>query len=249
MRILLITFLVMSAISASAQTPSVRQSFERGTRLAQSGQYETAITSYRQSLLFSKVEKPGDEFLAKLHYNIGVCLYQLKDKAAAVEEFTEAVKLSRRKYQKAFYALGMAQSELKNLNEAENALRAAIKIKKADGEAWFDLALVYLKAENYQAAKAAFENAVKYNSVATADAHNNIGVILALSEDFSAAEREFGNALKESSGSSVEARNNLLFCQLYRRNRRQSSLARLVFSGIQPGRVSSHNNTQRYIEE
>lgn len=244
MRILLITLLVMSAISASAQTPLVRQSFESGTRLAQSGQYETAITSYRQSLLFSKVEKPGDEFLAKLHYNIGVCLYQLRDKAAAVEEFTEAVKLSRRKYHKTFYALGIAQSELKNLVEAENAFRAAIKLKKADGEAWFDLAFVYLKAENYQAAKDAFENAVKYNSVAIADAHNNIGVIFALREDFAAAEREFGNALKESAGSSVEARNNLLFCQSYRRNHSQNMLAKLVFSGFQPDGISPHNKSQ-----
>ncbi len=244
MRILLVTFLVISAISASAQNILVRQSFETGTHLAQSGQYETAIKHYRQALLFSEVEKPGDEFLAKLHYNIGVCLYQLKDNIAAVEEFTEAVKLSRRKYQKAFYALGMAQSEMKNLVEAENAFRAAIKLKKADGEAWFDLAFVYLKAGNYQASKDAFENAVKYNSVAKAYAHNNIGVIHALSEDFAAAEREFSKVLNESAGSSVEARNNLLFCQMYRRNRRQNLLAKLVYSGFQPGGISRQNDSQ-----
>ncbi len=244
MRILLITFLVISTISASAQTILVRQSFETGTHLAQSGQYETALKNYRQALLLSEVEKPGDEFLAKIHHNIGVCLYQLKNKAAAVEEFTEAVKLSRRSYQKAFYALGIAQSELKNLNKAENAFRAAIKLKKADGEAWFDLALVYLKAANYQSAQNAFENAVKYNSVATADAHNNVGVIFALSEDFVAAEREFSNALKESAGNSIEARNNLLFCHMFRRNHSRNLLAKLAFSRFQPGGISLNNSSQ-----
>ncbi len=231
MRVLSIILFVGLAISASAQTsPLVRQSFEKGTRLARAGQYETALESYRQSLLLAEAEKKDDDFLAKIHYNIGVCLYQLQGKAAAVREFTEAVKLSRREYQKAFYALGIAQKELKSWRKSESAFRDALKLKESDGETWFDLAFIYLGEENYESAENAFQNAVKYKSVSHADAHNNLGVIFALREDFSAAETEFKIALKESAGNSIEARNNLLFCKAYRQNQNSKLLSKLVFS-------------------
>lgn len=230
MRVLTIVFLALLTISASAQTsPLVRQPFEKGTRLAQEGEYETALENYRKSLLFAETENSDDNLKAKIHYNIGVCLYQLKDNSAAARELTEAVKLSRRNYQKAFYALGMAQKELKNWQKAESSFRDALRLEKSDGEAWFDLAMIYLEEENYESATKAFQNAVKYDSASRADAHNNIGVISALKADFPAAEREFKTALKESAGKSIEARNNLLFCKEYQRNQNSNLTAKLTF--------------------
>jgi Flp pilus assembly protein TadD len=232
MRVLSIVFLALLTISAAAQTTTslVRQSFEKGTRLARAGEYETALESYRQSLFFAETQQLDTGFLAKIHYNIGVCLYQLKDNRAAVREFNEAVKLSRGEYQKAFYALGMAHAEMKNHRAAENAFLDALKLEKSDAEAWFDLAMVYLESENYDAASQAFQNAVKFCSANRADALNNIGVILALRGDFRAAETEFQLALKESAGNSIEARDNLLFCKAYRRNQNSNLRAKLVFS-------------------
>ncbi|MDQ3181907.1 MAG: tetratricopeptide repeat protein, partial [Acidobacteriota bacterium] len=230
MRILSIIFSVALAMSVSAQTPLVQQAFDEGTQKAQAGNYENAIENYRKAFILSKSEKTNDDFLARIHLNIGVCLYQLKRNGEAVEELTEAVKLSRRNYQKAFYALGMAHGAMKNWQAAETAFRAAVKLKKDDGEAWFDLALVYLETKDFDAAEKAFHNAVKYKSVNYADAHNNLGVIYALKNDFSAAEKEFKTALIESNGKSREAICNLQFCKLYKQNFSRNLLAKLEFS-------------------
>jgi Flp pilus assembly protein TadD len=218
------------AFAVSAQTPLTIRAFEKGTQAAQAREFETAIDKYRQAILFSKTEKISDDLLARIHFNFGVCLFNLSRITEAAEEFTEAIKLSQRTYRKAFYALGMAQSELKNWQASETAFREAVKLKKDDGEAWFDLGLVLLERENYSAAETAFQKAIKFESLGSADAHNNLGVIFALKTDFPAAETEFKAALMESNGKSFEARNNLEFCKLYRRDFHQNLLAALKFS-------------------
>jgi Flp pilus assembly protein TadD len=230
MRILSLFLTVVFAVSVSAQTPLVNQIFDEGTQAARVGNYENAIENYRRAILLAEVETVTDNFLAKIHFNIGVCLYNLKQTTEAAEEFTEAIKLSRRSYQKAFYALGMAQSDLKNWREAADAFREAINLKKKDGEAWFDLGLVLLEEKDFESAEKAFRNAIKFKSIGAADAHNNLGVILALRTDFPSAESEFKTALIESNGKSVEASNNLRFCKLYKRSFNQNLLAKLEFT-------------------
>jgi len=232
MRLSFIVFVVVLAFafSVSAQTTLTVRAFEKGTQAAQAKEYKTAIEKYRQAILLSDAEETGDDFLARIHFNIGVCLFKLKQTTEAAEEFTEAIKLSKRNYQKAFYALGMAQSELKNWQASEKAFREAVRLKKDDGEAWFDLGLVLLERENYNAAETAFQKAIKFESVGAVDAHNNLGVIFALKADFPAAETEFKTALTKSNGKSIEARNNLEFCKLHKRDFNQNLLATLKFS-------------------
>jgi Flp pilus assembly protein TadD len=155
----------------------------------------------------------------------------LKQAEKASAEFKEAIKLSGRTYQKAFYALAMAEKDLGNLKKAENAFRDALKIEKTDGEAWFDLALVYLQKQDFDTATSAFENAIKFKSIASADAHNNLGVIFALRHDFDSAEKEFETALMISSGKLNVARSNLQFCRFYRqKNQVKDFIANLEFS-------------------
>lgn len=230
MRILSLFLTVIFAVSVSAQTPLVSQIFDEGTRMARAGNYENAIVNYRRAILLAETETARDDFLAKIHFNIGVCLYNLKQTAEAAEEFTEAIKLSRRSYQKAFYALGMAQSDLKNWRKAADAFREAINLKKKDGEAWFDLGLVLLEEKDFESAEKAFRNAIKFKSIGAADAHNNLGVIYALKKDFPIAESEFKTALIKSNGKSVEASDNLRFCKLYKRSYNQNLLAKLEFT-------------------
>jgi len=216
--------------SVSAQTTLTVRHFEKGTRAAQAKQFEAAIKDYRRAILLSETEKTSDDSLARIHFNLGVCFFNLRRTTEAAAEFTEAIKLSRRAYQKAFYALGMAESELKNWRAAETAFREAVRLKKADGEAWFDLGLVLLEREDYDAAETAFQKAIKFESVGATDARNNLGVIFALKGNFPAAVTEFKTALIESNGESIEARNNLEFCKLYKRNFNQNLLAILKFS-------------------
>ena len=222
--------LVVFAFSVAAQTPLAKQSFEKATIKAQNAQYEAAIEDYRTAIFQAQFETANDDFRAVIHFNIGVCYYQLKNSDKAVEEFTEAIKLSRRNYQKAFYALGMAHGDLKNWRKAATSFHRAVALKPDDGEAWFDLAMVTLEEKDYAAAEKAFQKAIKYKSVSFADAHNNLGVISALKGDFAAAENDFENALIGSNGKSSEARNNLQFCKTYKQNYNRDLLAKLEFS-------------------
>ncbi|HLM03102.1 MAG TPA: tetratricopeptide repeat protein [Pyrinomonadaceae bacterium] len=218
MRKLSFLFIIVFALVANVAAQSVKQSFEEGARAANNAEYERALENFRKAILYTENEKTGDDFRARIHFNAGVCLFHLKQNAAAVEQFERAIALSRRSYQRAFYALGMAQSELKNRREAETAFRRAIRLKKDDGEAWFDLGLVLLERKDYAAAGKAFQNSIRYKTVAASDAHNNIGVIHAIKGDFAAAEKAFETALAESKGASEVARNNLRFCKLYQQN-------------------------------
>jgi len=230
MRILSFIFIMVFALSVSAQT--AKQAFDEGTQSAQAANYEKALENYRKAIRLSENESIGGEFLARIRFNTGVCLYHLKQNEEAVKEFNAAIVLSGGSYQKAFYALGMAETEMKNWRKAIDALRKAVRLKRADGEAWFDLGLALVEEKNFAAAREAFQNSIRYKTVADADAHNNLGVIMALSGDFPSAEKEFETALAKSRGKSVEAQNNLQFCKLYKQNSGKDLLTKLEFSKV-----------------
>jgi Flp pilus assembly protein TadD len=229
MRILFFIFLVFT-FSTVAQTLAIQKTFDDGIENARLGKFEQASANFQKILLLTEIEKPSNEFLARVHFNLGICFYHLNQAKKSVAELTEAIKLSRRNYQKAFYALGMANVKLKNFDGAETAFRDALKLKKSDGEVWFDLAFVYLEKENFDDAERAFEHSIKYKSRAALDAFNNLGVIYALRNDFASAENQFEKALFESRGNSVEAKNNLQFCKFYKQNQDKKLLAKLEFS-------------------
>lgn len=229
MRVLFFIFAVFT-FSATAQTPSLQKTFDDGIQTARAGDFQKAAETFRRVLLSAEIEKTPDDFAARIHFNLGVCLFRSNETKLAAAEFSEAVKLSRRTYAKAFYALGMAQTKLKNFDAAEAAFRDALKLEKSNGEAWFDLANVYLAKMDFDAAEKAFVNSIKYKSIASADAFNNLGVIFALRHDFQNAETQFENALLDSNGKSVEAKNNLLFCRQLKGKFDRDLLAQFEFS-------------------
>lgn len=236
MRVLFFIFLAFT-FSAAAQTPAMKKSFDEGIETARRGEFEKASETFQRVLLSAEVEKVPDEFSARVHFNLGVCLYRLEKTEEAVGEFTETIKLSHREYKRAFYALGMAESDLRNFDKAEKAFRAALKLDKANGETWFDLALVYLQKREFEKAETAFQNALKFKSVSSSDAFNNLGVIFALRHEFDQAEKAFETALKLSENKSRTAQNNLQFCRFYRqKNQVQDLIAKLEFS-------NQNNNT------
>jgi Flp pilus assembly protein TadD len=232
MRVLFFIFLVFT-FSAGAQTLVLKKSFDKAVETARRGEFENASEKFRHVLFAAEMEKTPDEFLARVHFNLGVCFYRLNETKKSVGEFTEAVKLSRREYKPAFYALGMAESDLKNFEAAENAFLDALKLDKSDGEAWFDLGLVYLEKKEFEKAEKAFENSIKFKSVAASDAFNNLGVIFALRYEFDQAEKQFETALKISEGKSTVAKGNLRFCKFYRqKNQARDLIANLRFGEI-----------------
>lgn len=213
MRTLLFVFTLIFAGSLAAQSPLLSRSFNDGTRFANAGEFEKAAKSYRTALMIAHDEDTPSDFLAKMHFNLGVCNYRLRHRAEAVAELNWAIRLSRGKYQRAYYALGMAESERKNWPDARRAFLEALKLNVADGEAWFDLAVVYLAEQDFDNAALAFRNSIANKSVDAALGHNNVGVIMAMKNDLGAAEKEFEEALLESGGRLIEARRNLEFCR------------------------------------
>lgn len=223
MRILSFIFVIALAVSASAQESKIARLFNEATQQANAREFENAMAIYQKTLSIAANERA--EFRAKIHFNIGVCLYQTERRAEAVAQYENAVRLNP-KYEKAFYALGMAQFELNNLPEAEKAFKESLSINRKNGETWFDLAFVYLQQKDFDAAETAFQNAVKFGSVAESDAHNNLGVIFALRRDFEAAEKQFKLAL----GNSAEAEKNLRFCRFYKEKNFSELIGKLEFS-------------------
>jgi len=223
MRILSFIFIVFLTISASAQTVEIKQTFDEATAKANAKDFENALPIYQKLAGISQNEPK--EFRAKIHFNIGVCFYQSKKQLEAVTEYERAVLLNPR-YEKAFYALGMAHFELSNFEKAEKAFVNSLEINRKNGETWFDLAFVYLKQENFDAAEIAFQNAIRFDSIAAADAHNNLGVISALRHDFETAEKQFKLAV----GKSAEAEKNLRFCEYYKEGNFKELTAKLEFS-------------------
>ena len=211
MRTLLFVFTLIFAGSVMAQSPMASRSFGEATRFANAGEFEKALKGYRLTLMAADGET--GEFAVRIHYNLGVCHYRLGRLKAAASEFTTAIQLAKGRHHRAFYALGMTESALENWPAARTAFLNALEINPADGEAWFDLAFVYLAERDYDDTAKAFRKAIENKSVDSALGHNNIGVIMAMKSDLAGAEKEFEAALIESGGRLIEARKNLEFCR------------------------------------
>lgn len=229
-RILLSIFILVTVFSAiaSAQILQARKVFEDGMISARKGEFKTALAKFEKSLELAKSEESSNNFRAKIHFNIGVCFYQMKEQKKAVTEFERAI-LFDENYEKAFYSLGMAQFELRNFNEAEKAFLGAIRQNGKNGETWFDLAFVYLAQKNFGAAHKAFEKSIKLKSVDASISHNNLGVIFAIGGDFGAAVKQFEAALKKSNGDFPVAEKNLQFCKSLAQDFNRDLLAQLKF--------------------
>ena len=179
-------FVLILEFGAFAQ----KNDFDAGLMSAKSGDFQTALQHFQKAIDKNLSAKK----LAQIHYNIGVCFYRLNHFERAVTEFEQAVRLNPN-YEKAFYALGMAEKDLRNFAEAEKAFRQALKLSNR-GETWFDLAVVFFELKNYDESAESFRNAIKFGSESVGASHNNLGVIYALRGDFWQAEKELEIAEK-----------------------------------------------------
>jgi tetratricopeptide (TPR) repeat protein len=164
--------------------------FAAGMKAAQGKDFETALEYFQKSVSTGLSNKK----LAQIHYNIGVCLYQLKETRRSVAEFEQAVRLNP-DYEKAFYALGMAHSDLQNWERAKDSFQRVLTLSRQQhGEAWFDLAFVFVRQENYDKAFTAFQKAIENGSRASGASHNNLGVIYILKGELEAGIKEIEKA-------------------------------------------------------
>jgi tetratricopeptide (TPR) repeat protein len=109
MRILSFVFLFIFAVNISAQSTKVDDLFTQGTKQINAGRFDDALTTYKTALAAAEKQYAGKEYLARLHYNIGVCYFHLDRFEAARNEFKNAV-LLKTDYSQAFAALRKARS-------------------------------------------------------------------------------------------------------------------------------------------
>lgn len=113
------------AADVRAQSDAAKQKFDKAVRAVRAKQYQRALDDFRGLLKELPPDESVTDFQAQIRYNIGVCCFHLRRFAEAVAQYEKAVALSADKYQKAFYALGMAHVALKNWRAAETAFAAA----------------------------------------------------------------------------------------------------------------------------
>ena len=211
MRFFLIAFLlIISGSPVLGQSLHALRAFDEATKFANSGDFRMALKGYRAARVLNEDESA--EFTARIHYNLGVCLYRTNQLKPAVLEFNRAIKVGG-KPEKIYYALGMTESALENWPAAREAFLRAIAIRPDNGETWFDLAFVYLALRDHLSAANAFRKSIEFRSVDSALGHNNLGVIMAINFELDKAETEFHNALKLSGGRLAAARRNIDFCR------------------------------------
>lgn len=212
MRFVLLVLLFAS--NAFAQAEIARQKFEQGLINARQERFEQALTDFQNALEKHKfASDSSDGFAAKINYNIGVCLYRSGHAEESISYLETAIRLAKNKYQQAFHALGIVQSELGNWQAAKTALVSALRLNKRDGESWFDLAMIRLRENDLPNAADNFQKAFRYQSVDAATAFNNLGVIAAINGDWAEAEKRFEMALAVSGGKLPEAARNLNLCR------------------------------------
>ena len=120
MRILSFVFLFIFAVNISAQSTKVDDLFSEGTRLANAGRFDAALKSYKSALTVAETKYAGKEYRARLHYNIGVCYFQLDQFKLAENEFKSAV-LLKTDYSQAHFALDKLRTRERGLDAARRS--------------------------------------------------------------------------------------------------------------------------------
>lgn len=114
MRILSFVFLFIFAANISAQSSKVDDLFTQGTRQVNAGKFDDALTTYKTALVLAETKYVGKQYLARLHYNIGVCYFHLDRFAPAENEFKSAL-LLKTDYTQAYVALEKTKDRSRNV--------------------------------------------------------------------------------------------------------------------------------------
>ncbi|QYO68295.1 tetratricopeptide repeat protein [Leptolyngbya sp. 7M] len=207
--ILFFVLLSILVLPSNGQPSIASESFTRGIAESKSGDHVSALRSFTNALEVAEHETNDQNFLARTHYNIGVSAYHLGKFDLAIPHLEDAIILSGYKYEKAYYALGMAYAETGDWVSARDAFVSALSINSKNGEAWFDLAYAYLALNEDKMAMKAFERSIRYKTVDMPIAENNLGVLFAKSGDLKNAEKHFKNAVRLFGSSSNIASENL----------------------------------------
>ena len=133
MRSILILAVLLFAPTAHAQSTQALRHFENGLAHSRNGDHAKALTEFDATLSAIVRNGASDRFFAKTHYNLGVSLYQLRRLDASIAQFQKALRYEHNQYEKAHYALGLAQFEKGDISEARKALSNAVTLNNRNG--------------------------------------------------------------------------------------------------------------------
>ena len=126
MRFFSFVFLFVFGMNVWAQSPVVTKLYSDGTRYANTQDFAHALKSYKTALLAAENEYLSDRYRAQVHYNIGVCHFQLQQFDQATNEFKSAL-LLKKDYVHAHHALGMAKTRLKEWRSVSASLKDSLQ--------------------------------------------------------------------------------------------------------------------------
>ena len=120
MMIALLMGMALFVVGTQAQSVEAARYFDHGVEEMERGRNVDALKYFRTARKAADRSQVSPEFRAMIHYNTGVCLYRLGERAAAEREYRTALRLKNGRYEKAFYALGVVRSE-RGINSARAA--------------------------------------------------------------------------------------------------------------------------------
>lgn len=213
MRTLILFAFLFGAAGALAQSPRALDSFDKGIERSQKGDHVAAHHQFESTLALAEREGASDRFFGRLHYNIGVSLFQLERFGAAQYHLKKALRFTNHLSARAHHVLGLTMQELGDWNGAGSSLRTAVALDDRNGEAWFDLGMVMLQVGNDRMALTAFDRAIRHRSTERSASYNNIGVLLAARGELAEAMVQFTRAAALDTGG--VAAQNLEKCRRY----------------------------------
>ena len=117
MRFFSFVFLFIFGVNVWGQSPAVTKLYSDGARYANTQDFNQALQSFKTAAFAADNEYLNDGYRARLHYNIGVCHFQLRQFELASNEFKSAL-LLKKDYTQAHHALSMARTRLREWRSA-----------------------------------------------------------------------------------------------------------------------------------
>ena len=114
---------------------------------------------------------------ACLHFATGLVLLKEKDKASALFEFSEAVRLDPQSHLEAWFRIAEISMEYKNFARAVESYETVCRMNPSNVEARINLGVALKGMGKFEEAKRAYQKALSLSSGSIPEVHFNLGVL------------------------------------------------------------------------
>ena len=168
--VVLVALYILASMQLAPYKPNLsRWHYGRGVSFSSAGQFDSAITEYRE------VIKLKPEF-TKAHYNLGYALGKQNRFSEAAGSYRQVIKLAPNNAE-AYYNLGYVLQSQNEPNEAISSYRQAIQLAPNYAKAYNNLGFVLRSQGKFDEAITSFRNAIRINADFVSS-HYNLGLAL-----------------------------------------------------------------------